>query len=106
MCIRDRSYTSFAIRNCCGRLEKAEDGTQIVVEASVTNVGKLAGKEVVQLYYSAPQGRLGKPARALGAFAKTRCLQPGETQQVTPVSYTHLRISTKAICWEKKRSRC
>lgn len=77
------SYTSFAIRNCCGRLEKAEDGTQIVVEASVTNVGKLAGKEVVQLYYSAPQGRLGKPARALGAFAKTRCLQPGETQQVT-----------------------
>ena len=77
------SYTSFAIRNCCGRLEKAEGGTQIVVEASVTNVGKLAGKEVVQLYYSAPQGRLGKPARALGAFAKTRCLQPGETQQVT-----------------------
>ena len=77
------SYTSFAIRNCCGRLEKAEDGTQIVVEASVTNVGELAGKEVVQLYYSAPQGRLGKPARALGAFAKTRCLQPGETQQVT-----------------------
>ena len=77
------SYTSFAIRNCCGRLEKAEDGTQIVVEASVTNVGKLAGKEVVQLYYSATQGRLGKPARALGAFAKTRCLQPGETQQVT-----------------------
>ena len=47
------SYTSFAIRNCCGRLEKAEGGTQIVVEASVTNVGKLAGKEVVQLYYSA-----------------------------------------------------
>lgn len=77
------SYTSFAIRNCCGMLEKAENGTQIVVEASVTNVGKLAGKEVVQLYYSAPQGRLGKPARALGAFAKTRCLQPGETQQVT-----------------------
>ncbi len=77
------SYTSFSIKNCCGRLENGTEGVQIVVEASVTNIGDRAGKEVVQLYYSAPQGKLGKPARVLGAFAKTRCLQPGETQQIT-----------------------
>lgn len=57
-------------------------GGQIVVDASVTNTGKRSGKEVLQLYVSAPQGKLGKPAKELKAFAKTRLLASGETQLV------------------------
>lgn len=77
------SYTSFAIENISAQLQEKNAEAQIAVQASVTNTGSMAGKEVVQLYYSAPQGKLGKPARVLGAFAKTRCLQPGETQKMT-----------------------
>ncbi|SFT60567.1 beta-glucosidase [Lachnospiraceae bacterium XBD2001] len=51
-------------------------------EVEVTNVGNRAGKEVVALFAEAPQGKLGKASRSLVAFAKTRELQPGETQRV------------------------
>ena len=77
------SYTSFETE-VLGAEEK--DG-KIVVKASVTNTGKRAGKEVVQLYYGAPQGKLGKPVKELGAYRKTRLLQPGETQRVV-LSFT------------------
>lgn len=70
------SYTDFEI-SFKGVKEETD---QIVFTAEVTNVGKRSGKEVVQLYVSAPQGRLGKPARELKAFAKTRKLLPGESQ--------------------------
>lgn len=53
------------------------------VTVDVCNVGAYPGKEVVQVYYSAPQGELGKPFRELAAFCKTRLLAPGETQTVT-----------------------
>ena len=59
-----------------------ETENQIFAEVQVTNTGNLAGKEVVQIYFEAPQGLLKKPARQLAAFAKTRLLQPGETQQI------------------------
>ena len=61
-------------------------GVDVSVEfqVEVKNVGsQYAGKEVVQVYYEAPQGKLGKPARELGAFAKTKVLQPGEPQVLT-----------------------
>ncbi len=55
----------------------------VVVQANVKNTGRYAGKETVQLYYSAPQGKLGKPVKELGAYAKTRELPPGESEVLT-----------------------
>lgn len=52
------------------------------VEASVKNTGSCAGKEVVQVYIQAPQGRLGKPEKVLAAFAKTKELAGEETERV------------------------
>ncbi len=72
------SYTKFTLS--MPQVEKRGHHLRVVVD--VCNFGERAGKEVVQVYYSAPQGRLGKPARVLVAFQKTRLLQPGETQTV------------------------
>ncbi|GIO41280.1 glycoside hydrolase family 3 protein [Paenibacillus apis] len=78
------SYTTFAYQAEEGRTINKSDGDVIEVDVTVTNTGNVyAGKEVVQLYYEAPQGKLGQPARALAAFAKTRVLQPGESQRLT-----------------------
>ena len=61
------SYTTFAVT----AEAKEKDVDQVTVTATVENTGKTAGKEVVQVYVKAPQGVLGKPARALVGFAKT-----------------------------------
>ncbi len=71
------SYTTFSVA-----AEAAADGTGIAVTAHVKNTGDVPGKEVVQVYIKAPQGKLGKPERALAAFAKTEELQPGQTADI------------------------
>ncbi len=72
------SYTSFEISGkvCC------ESDGKIIGIATVKNTGNVAGEEVVQLYYSAPQGKLGKPSKELAAFKKTKLLIPGEAETV------------------------
>lgn len=55
----------------------------LYVRVRVTNTGKRAGKEVVQVYVAKPQGKLGKPAKELVAFEKTRELFSGESQIMT-----------------------
>ena len=72
------SYTSFTLET----VSAGEKDGQIRVEVKVTNTGDRAGKEVVQLYYGAPWGRLQKPARSLVAFRKTKLLKPGESETV------------------------
>lgn len=74
------SYTSFDIEVVGAGVSSDEKGFSFKVK--VTNIGKCSGKEVVQLYYSAPQGLLGKPSRVLGDFAKTKLLEPGESQEI------------------------
>ena len=70
------SYTTFLVEIVGAREEQGK----VKAEVRVTNTGDRSGKEVIQLYYSAPQGVLGKPEKVLGAFKKTRLLLPGESQ--------------------------
>ena len=73
------SYTTFDIET----LSAEAEGDEIKIQVKVTNSGnKYSGKEVVQVYYSAPQGNLGKPAKELCAYAKTEKLSPGESQVI------------------------
>ncbi len=73
------SYTKFEI----SAADFTADDRQITASITVKNVGSYAGKEVVQVYCSAPQGRLGKPARVLCGFEKTAEIQPGGEGKVT-----------------------
>ncbi len=59
-----------------------EDGV-INLLVKVTNIGKVAGKEVVQVYFKAPEGKLSKPSRVLLAYGKTALLEPGESRTLT-----------------------
>ena len=72
------SYTTFDIEPLAA---KVKDGV-VTVSVLVTNTGKRDGKEVIQLYYSAPQGKLGKPKKELVAYQKTRMLRPGDVQKI------------------------
>jgi beta-glucosidase len=84
------SYTQFSIEVEPGSVAGTDADAVVTFHVAVTNSGsECSGTEVVQLYYEAPQGALGKPARVLGAFQKTDLIPPGETRRVTlelPVS--------------------
>ncbi|HSO70389.1 MAG TPA: glycoside hydrolase family 3 N-terminal domain-containing protein, partial [Arachnia sp.] len=71
------SYATFGFS---GAELASDDEVRVAVE--ITNTGSRAGREVVQLYVQAPDGALGKPARALVGYAKTRELAPGESERV------------------------
>lgn len=73
------SYTTFDFKDM--KVESAEDGWDVTV--TVTNSGKVSGKDVVQLYVRAPKGKLDKPERELKGFAKTPELAPGESCKVS-----------------------
>jgi beta-glucosidase len=92
------SYTTFAYSDA--KVKATADGFTATV--TVTNTGSAAGKESVQLYVSAPAGGLEKPACELKGFAKTRELQPGESQTLTiPVDkYTLASFNEGASQWE------
>ena len=70
------SYTTFDVKT----LSSERNGNIITFSVSVTNTGNFVGKEVVQIYCEAPQGKLGKPSRVLCGFEKTKALNISETQ--------------------------
>ena len=73
------SYTTFRLEP----LISQGDDERIFVTVRVTNTGNTTGREVVQVYSSAPQSRLDMPKLELRAFQKTRLLQPGQAQELT-----------------------
>lgn len=70
------SYTTFEIFD----VSATQIGDKILIYASVKNTGSYAGKEVVQVYFSAPRGKITKAQKELCAFKKTRLLAPNETE--------------------------
>lgn len=73
------SYTDFQISTC--KFGAKEDAIELSI--SVKNTGQFTGKEVVQVYVQAPQGKLGKPEKVLAAFAKTKELKENEEEILT-----------------------
>ena len=73
------SYTTFEYSKPVVKVQ----GENVSLSVTVKNNGSVSGKEVAQVYVSAPKGSLVKPAQELKAFAKTRELQPGESQVLT-----------------------
>ena len=92
------SYTSFAYSKPV--VKATADGFEASI--TVTNTGKVAGKEVVELYVTAPEAGLVKPACELKAFAKTRELKPGESQTLKMVvdNYDIASFNDANSAWE------
>lgn len=85
-----KSYTSFDVEP----LTVAADENNVSVTVNVTNTGDTySGKEVVEVYFSAPDGSIEKPYQELAGFAKTDNLAPGESQELT-VTYKTTEMSS------------
>lgn len=92
------SYTTFSME--ADGFSYAENQVSFVMK--VTNTGSVAGKEVVQVYAKAPLGKLGKPARVLIGFKKTKELKPGESEGLffaipTSVFASYNEVSTAGM---------
>ena len=92
-------YTTFGYSKPVVKV--AKDGT-VTATITVTNTGSAVGKEAVQLYVTAPDGGLVKPACELRAFAKTGELKPGESQTLTMTvdPYTLASFNEETSAWE------
>jgi beta-glucosidase len=75
------SYTNFEFSDL--KLSSTVFNDSIIVTVRVKNTGRMAGKEVAQLYLSAPNTEIDKPTEELKAYAKTKLLKPGESQDLT-----------------------
>ncbi len=92
------SYTTFSYRN----LSVTENGGEYTVKVDVANTGSRAGRNVVELFVAAPNSKkANKPEKELRNYAKTRLLQPGETETITmKVSTADLAsFNEKASAW-------
>lgn len=72
------SYSEFSFSNL--KIENNEGNQTLTLSFAITNSGKKSGKEVGQIYISAPKQKLKKPEQELKAFVKTEDLQPGKSQ--------------------------
>lgn len=81
------SYTEFEYE----KINVRADWSCVTVTLTVANIGKYSGREVVQVYASAPNGRLPKPYQELKGYAKTGLLAPGERESV------EIRFATEAL---------
>jgi beta-glucosidase len=84
------SYTNFTYSDL--KLSSPVFNDKINATVTIKNTGPVAGKEVVQLYISAPSKELKKPSEELKEFAKTKLLKPGESQKIT------FEINARDLC--------
>lgn len=92
------SYTTFSFEIVSSDI----NGDNCEMKVAVKNTGNCAGKESVQVYVKAPAGGLEKPAKELKAFAKTKLLQPGESEVIT-LSWKLMDMASlneKSSSWE------
>ncbi|WP_291857286.1 glycoside hydrolase family 3 N-terminal domain-containing protein [Marinilabilia sp.] len=75
------SYTGFSYNNL--KISSREFTDKLTLSVEIANTGAIAGREIVQVYLTAPEGKLVKPSLALINFGKTNLLQPGESEKLT-----------------------